>query len=462
MSAARSMPRGRCTFALVGALVFALSLAGFHDFKMPLVMLEELERDSSALADIAATGQLRRRIGLLLLALLGALCLWWSGGRRRPRGLLGSAILAFAAWTFASVLWSEDVALSVRRLGALTCMVVAAYGLSSLDGRQIIVLVMAVCLGGVLVGLANELALGTFDPLSADYRFAGTLHPNAQGVVLATVFLIACGLLLAPGQAGVPMRVSVLLCASLVLTFALLVLTDSRTSLLCLLLALGIFFSVRLFIYNRRRFLVASLIAVAVLSAGLVAEGGSGQAPSQALANAFAKPRDEGGITTLTGRVSVWQTCLTYARKKLFLGYGYESFWTPERIVEISSRERWPINQAHSAYIEQVLSTGLVGLVLYSAVLALGVSASVRRFATGGGPPYLILATLLLFNVVHGFTESTTMMPFMSGFLTMLLLSHLALMHPLPAADGDGSVTRHLQANSVHQCGRASSVCQSH
>ena len=259
-------------------------------------------------------------------------------------------------------------------------------------------------LGGVLVGLANELALGTFDPLSAEYRFAGTLHPNAQGVVLATIFLIACGLLLSPDQARVPMRLRILICALLVLTFALLVLTDSRTSLLCLLLALGFFCSVRLLVCNRRRFLVASLIAVAVLSAGLVAEGGTGQPPSQALTDAFTKPRDEGGIATLTGRVSVWQTCLTYAGKKLFLGYGYESFWTPERIVEISSRERWPINQAHSAYIEQVLGTGLVGLVLYSTILGLGVSASVRRFATGGGPPYLILATLLLFNVVHGFT----------------------------------------------------------
>jgi len=67
---------------------------------------------------------------------------------------------------------------------------------------------------------------------------------------------------------------------------------------------------------------------------------------------------------TLSGRAFIWPELLTYANNHLWLGYGYESFWTAGRIDDISSTLGWGLREAHNAYLEIVLWLGAVGLVI--------------------------------------------------------------------------------------------------
>jgi O-antigen ligase len=73
-----------------------------------------------------------------------------------------------------------------------------------------------------------------------------------------------------------------------------------------------------------------------------------------------------GKDTTMTGRTDIWKQLLSFAENPLF-GTGYESFWTPSRLLLI--RETRHINEAHNGYLEIYLNTGLVGLFLFSIFL---------------------------------------------------------------------------------------------
>src|SRR6185312_7490470 len=165
--------------------------------------------------------------------------------------------------------------------------------------------------------------------------------------------------------------------------------------------------------YHRRprRFAVAVLVATAVLACII----GSGQS-GELLEAALARPQgqiDDADIGTLTGRTLIWETCLDYARNRLLLGYGYESFWTPERIIDISQRNEWPINQAHSTYVELLLGTGIVGLAMYVVMFVLALGVAMRRYFNHDDVEYLGIAALLIFNLAQGVSESVTMTPMM-------------------------------------------------
>ncbi|MCB2167356.1 MAG: O-antigen ligase family protein [Deltaproteobacteria bacterium] len=64
--------------------------------------------------------------------------------------------------------------------------------------------------------------------------------------------------------------------------------------------------------------------------------------------------RDE----SLTGRDEIWRRLIPYATNHFFLGHGYGGFWTSE-IRELTDAH------AHNGYLDIVLNTGFLGLLLF-------------------------------------------------------------------------------------------------
>src|SRR5690606_4411617 len=79
--------------------------------------------------------------------------------------------------------------------------------------------------------------LGTFAPLRTGYRFAGTLHPNQQGINCALLALSAVYL----GRVGRTRAGRLTASAALTLAMGFLLLTRSRTSLAAAGIALLLF-----------------------------------------------------------------------------------------------------------------------------------------------------------------------------------------------------------------------------
>lgn len=70
---------------------------------------------------------------------------------------------------------------------------------------------------------------------------------------------------------------------------------------------------------------------------------------------------------TFTNRSDIWELAISAIAKNPITGYGLQAFWqTPELMYRGGRLETWAVNatSAHNAYLETLLSAGIIGLVL--------------------------------------------------------------------------------------------------
>jgi O-antigen ligase len=351
-------------FWLFLIVTWALSFITQHDFYFSV---ERIQASSEQLADEAAEGQLVRRVALPMLAIVGIISLVHYGRQRLLiNGVLGWGLILFFSWMAASILWSTDQSLSLRRLIAFACLMVTAFGTAAIAFERLPTFIIAFCGLNLAVGLVAEIYLGTFHPGAAGYRFGGTLHPNLQGFNLA-LLILAC--FWQRWEVAGPQRwvfMGGIFCALIFL-----LMTQSRTSLGSLFIAI-LFSSVMQALRKRRlRFLGLSISATAlvlslVMTMVIVIPGNS---LSNLIQGAISRERDAGDPMSFTGRVDLWKIVLEYVGDRPILGYGHDAFWSDSRIADISRTLNWAINQAHNGYLEVLLNLGVPGLSLFIIIL---------------------------------------------------------------------------------------------
>lgn len=337
-------------------------------------------------------------LALACVGLFGAgLAVRPIGRPLRFGGWLSAMVLCYVGWLVASVTWSIDPGMSCRRLFALSCCLAAAVGLSRRFGPRDVAR-LAVLVGGTyaVVGVVAELALGTFRPWMAEYRFAGTIHPNAQGVLLATACLAAfCLARTAP-------RHGRWLWACFAVGLILLMLTKSRASCACLAAGLAL---VWLAEASSRARAMAVLAAGLMLSAVAIVSAFGNDALGDRLLGAVMLGRQEES-EGLSGRVPLWEELWRYVQARPLQGYGYQAFWTDKHIAEISDDMEWALREAHNGFLETLLSVGAVGGVILLAVMAAGLCrAWVGCRAEGDGGMAFLLG-LLAFCLTDAWFES--------------------------------------------------------
>ena len=320
----------------------------------------------------------------------------------------------------ASISWSVDQALSLRRLIAYACLMISALGTAAIAFERLPAFIVTFCSLNFFAGIIAEIVLGTFNPGTVGYRFGGTLHPNLQGVNLALLILSCFWLQWSNGGKRQWLSVSGILIA----TFFLL-LTQSRTALGAVILAFIFSLSIQLVRKRGLRslspfFSAFTLLISLVLTLSLII-------PDISLVNiaqkAITRERDEGDPMALTGRAYLWPVVLEYAADRPILGYGHDAFWSSERIKEISMRQNWAINQAHSGYLEMLVNLGIVGLLIYLFIIIYGTMTCIRFFLRGNNA-YGIGSALMVFGLIHTSLESISVLPIFSHFLIFTVLFH--------------------------------------
>ena len=419
----RALFSGRLDISMLLVVLGCLicNICSFN-FYMPLAILNGDITDPTPMADMAEQGDLLRQVSLVAFALIGLAVVHRSrAGWPRPVGWLGAAALTMLAWNCLSYAWADSPDIVGRRVAALLVASVGAYGLSCLEARQLRLLLTVLALQNVLVGLGNELLLGTFRPFSEGYRFAGMFHPNFQAWNDAVLALLALSYF---PERDLPAAVKFALLST---GLFFLLLTNSRTSMICLTVAAGFWYGMRAAARGLPGSRVA-FIAVGFAASVLVVLHGSGLAALGDMAQALlGTQRDAGNIESLTGRLDVWDACLRVAADRWPFGFGYGGFWTSDRIFQISGEVQWGMNQAHSAYLDVILSTGVVGLGLHVVTTFGGLFVATQRFWRSRSEGALLWATILAFSIVHGMTESTAISPVMtSGTLLMIMTAKLA------------------------------------
>lgn len=318
--------------------------------------------------------------------------------RDRPwnvRGVSAALLVALLLWTTASVVWSEDPSLAVRRLAALWLIVVGSLGFARmLRPNEFLAVVLTSLTAFVLYSLSVDMAAGG-RPWSGDYRFGGSLHPNIQAAYCGVLCLAAYCQPVGFGRRWMTR-------ALFLFAFVLLLQTLSRTSAAAVLVGLLAAFLVRL--SPRVRWWAASMM-VALAAVAAIAIGSLSDGARKSLTEAVLLGRTE-KAGSLTGRVPLWQELVSYASDRPVNGYGYETFWTADRIADVMKSQEWALQSAHNAYFEVVLQLGFVGLALVLGFLLSGFNLLQSAYARTQAAGYAFGYGVIGFALANGLLES--------------------------------------------------------
>ena len=397
------------TFLFLTAVFFI----GIHEW---LFSLNAGEGFASLLDETTARieqGSILRRIVFFSMGTYAVVSFLATRYRAKAEGALGWLMLLYLSWSILSLAWSENLAISFRRIVLFLILYISAFAVSQrFSLRDIVLWVFFSTLIYLHVGLAAELALGTFHPLAGGYRFAGTLHPNSQGINCALLFFASFFLLI--GQKRWRWVLVAIFCESLIFLF----LTKSRTSLGFSLLALLIY----LFMNGPRSRKGAIVLCVIFISCILLLIDDNFM---PVLRQSITLGRKDAETITLTGRIPLWGQLLPYIARRPIQGYGYDGFWTPRHTAEIANEQNWVVSHGHSAYIDLSLSLGVVGAVTYILMVLVGIRRTLAYQKLSSNAEYSFFGVVLVFIALHGLLESIITTANQLSFIFLLILASL-------------------------------------
>jgi len=415
------------TFIFLVALFFLVNHNPNHALRSQISQnYNEIVSKQQGVAKEIEEGSIKGKIGFLAIGLFGAFGLLRKNrGALSIKGLLGGLTLLFFIWSFSSIIWTDDISLTLRRLGVLTLLCLGALSFATRFSLQEIVwFSFFTTVIYAFIGLLTELYFGTFSPWAPGYLFAGTLHPNTQGINCSIMLISA--LYLARTSEGRSRLVFLIVTIG---AFILLILTRSRTSVASAIIAI-IAGWILTSSTSRRLTLSINVILACALFLALF-----GETLLPTIWQGVLLGRDTSDVSTLSGRTLVWEMCMGFIARYPFLGYGYGAFWTPKRTLEIMSLQEWDVSTAHSAFIDLILSLGLPGMILYVLILFNAIKRCFSYYIVTKNLNYVFLGSVLIFCFTSGLLESITITQNFVNFLLFIVLFRLAFLTPVVNTD---------------------------
>jgi O-antigen ligase len=125
----------------------------------------------------------------------------------------------------------------------------------------------------------------------------------------------------------------------------------------------------------------------------------------------------------MTGRSGIWKIVLHLIEQKPWLGWGWISYWVPgvkpyDGLVVINNV---PYFQAHNAYLDVWLQLGIIGLLIFAALLVFSFVKIWRLAVRHTSALYLWPIFILIGLLVWSLTESRMLIE--SGWLILTLLA---------------------------------------
>lgn len=337
----------------------------------------------------------------------------------RLRPLLSAPMLLLAlylAWSALSVGWALEPGIALRRLIA-QCFMLGALVLSLLSVRDIEPVIRRVLALIVFAAFLNLAVVVTGPPGPLGYEGIYT-QKNTLGAAGALIMFFALYAMLSHG-AGLWLTGLLVLPVSLVLMVA----SESKTSLGVALMAPGLALAM-VFAARTLRFSAAFLMAVVIGLCTLVFFVGE----ALGLWDFALVAETLFGDPTLTSRTDIWGFATEMIARRPIFGYGFESFWGigyegPAHREAPGFVSQMP--HAHNGYIDTLLQTGLIGLVILVAFLAAALHAASDRKL----PPltsWLILA-VSIYMIGQNFLETTWFSTLSFNWICFLIMVTLAV-----------------------------------
>lgn len=361
-----------------------------------------------------------------------------------------AVILALPLLALVSVLWSDRPEVTLR--AAVQYGTTVGLGLVAARTVSMTAFARGLWLGGLVVLLYSH-AVGdyAYDVVDGSYAFAGAFSSKNQLGLFASLTLIgALGALMLERH---PLLWLVPLLA--VAGFALwtVVLTESATAMITLVLSLAVMGAVAGLMRFDSRFRIGAvtvLVVLAALATGLALQSGA----LDAVLGVFGKD------STLTGRTYLWSRGIEIGGIAAPWGLGYNAFWVEGRSVAEELWLEFYITtftgfHFHNTLIEGYVALGTPGMVLLASWI-IGLPALAVMVLLSGGPVTperrgagAIFAALAVLFALRAFVEIDIFSPYVAGsFLVPFLL--LTMADRLAEA-------RQLSGSAPHSTGNAAS-----
>jgi len=343
-------------------------------------------------------------------------------------------IFVFYAYIVISVTWTTDLENPVIKLFRPLCdLVMALVVVTEPSPREAIVTIfrrsafLLIPLSLVLIRYFPDLGRMESKHWGADMWIGVTTHKNPLGQlclasVLGLIWLMADCRIRQQKLPGLPM----LRIPTAFLYFAMIgyILygdgsSDQRssTAILCLGIALALYFAIGLLRYKVERFktyFMVGLVSLVLVSAFLEGFGTSLQA---------IVAHSQGKSENLSDRTYLWRDMIRLGSEHPMLGAGYGAFWVPAIYDRLSPEVDNHPAQAHNGYLETFVNLGLVGVVLLVFIILQSLNNALKRVQYDfeyGRVRLVLLTTICISNYTEAsFPRGTHV--FWFGFLVVAL-----------------------------------------
>jgi O-antigen ligase len=304
-------------------------------------------------------------------------------------------VIATTALVIASVIWSFDPSLSLRRSVTYSIGVWLALYLVARCDFETIVRILAT--STVLPAVCSLAYLAAYPDLALmqDQGVQGNLrgvyaHKNQLAEIMVVGYVLQLYLGLSTGKW---VRHGLLAALHAVLV----VLAKSSTSTLSLILLAALLVWLQVWRFNKHLAVTAGLgVVVLMVFAGVWGY----EDPDQFFAVLGRDP-------SLTGRTDLWPALWPYIVERMWLGWGYAAFWqaSNDAAMRVWAQVEWPPPHSHNGILEVSLDFGIVGVVFVLVMLGRYVGHAARATARDSGPQsqlfWCFLALTLFANVVE-------------------------------------------------------------
>lgn len=311
-------------------------------------------------------------------------------------------LVMLLALTFASKYWSIDPEVTQRRTIALGVSGLFALYLGTVFRgphlpRLLMTATVIMAIGSLVMVFAFP-AIGVHQDVNAGLWRGLWYQKNQMGAVMVIGATASAACLASPDpKRWLPLT-------ALVLSSGLVLATQSKTSLLCLVIALGVVGGFWLLRRGGPVFAVVALwIAIVALGAGVWIWEANSAAVLEAL----------GKDPSLTGRTDIWESLMRRVAERPWTGYGYGAFWGRDSVPAdwVRKETGWLVPSAHNGWIDLLMDLGWTGAVVVGALMTLTVVIGLFR-SSRAGP-----------------AEGWWSLGFMAAFLALSLSESILLTH---------------------------------
>ena len=288
------------------------------------------------------------------------------------------AILAWACivgLAFASKYWSIDPSTTSRRVIAMVISGAFAMYLGSTFHGPHLPRLLARC--ALIMGVLSVFmvfavpSIGVHHDINAGMWRGIWYEKNQMGIVMAAGGTAAAAWMASEDRLRPVPLLTILVCIGLVLA------TRSKTSLLCVMLGVGMVTA----LWTLKR--GGPALAVAAVWMGVVGGAVGWWLWTYESAEILAAL---GKDPSLTGRTGIWDALFTKIAERPWTGYGYNAFWGKESEPALWVRYQtgWLVPSAHNGWIDLLVQLGWPGAVLVGTIMAASYLLTLLRLPTAG------------------------------------------------------------------------------